>query len=68
MDVCNTSMKKSDNIRVLEYLASSQWGMFNTAQATRLGVGRTQISRMAARGTVEQVRRESNPMRESSRR
>ena len=50
-------MKKSDNIRELEWLASSQWGMFTTAQAASLGVGRTQVSRMAAGGTVEQVRR-----------
>ncbi len=50
-------MKKSDNIRELEYLASSQWGMFTTAQAAELGVGRTQISRMAGNGTVEQMRR-----------
>ena len=50
-------MRKSDNIRELEWLASSQWGIFTTAQAARLGVGRTQISRMAAGGTVEQVRR-----------
>lgn len=50
-------MRKSDNIRELEWLASSQWGMFTTAQAASLGVGRTQISRMAAGGTVEQVRR-----------
>lgn len=50
-------MKKSDNIRELEYLASSQWGLFTTAQAASLGVGRTQVSRMAEAGTIEAVRR-----------
>lgn len=55
--VYNISMKKSDNIRELEYLASSQWGMFTTAQAAALGVGRTQVSRMAGAGTIEAVRR-----------
>ena len=50
-------MKKSENIRELEYLASSQWGLFTTAQAAAIGVGRTQVSRMVGYGTVEPVRR-----------
>ena len=50
-------MRKSDNIRELEYLASSQWGMFTSAQARVLGVRGTQVSRMADSGTVELMRR-----------
>lgn len=50
-------MRKSENIRELEYLASSQWGMFTSAQARLLGVRGTQVSRMAKAGTVETMRR-----------
>lgn len=50
-------MRKSENRRELEYLASSQWGLFTTAQAAALGVGRTQVSRMVGYGMVEAVRR-----------
>lgn len=50
-------MRKSDNIRELEFLASSQWGMFTSAQARALGVRGTQVSRMADAGTVEAMRR-----------
>lgn len=50
-------MRKSDNIRELEYLASSQWGMFTSAQARLLGVRGTQVSRMADTGAVEAMRR-----------
>lgn len=50
-------MRKSDSIRELEYLASSQWGMFTSAQARALGVRGTQVSRMADSGTVELMRR-----------
>ena len=39
-------MYKSSNTRGLESLAASQWGMFTTAQAQRLGVRRNQVSRM----------------------
>lgn len=55
--VCYISMRKSENIRELEYLASSQWGMFTSAQARALGVRGTQVSRMAEAGTVEVMRR-----------
>ncbi|MBR3315757.1 MAG: type IV toxin-antitoxin system AbiEi family antitoxin domain-containing protein [Atopobiaceae bacterium] len=48
--------KKFENIRELEYLASSQWGLFTTAQAAALGVGRTQVSRMVGYGTIEPLR------------
>lgn len=57
MYVHDISMRKSDNIRELEYLASSQWGMFTSAQARALGVRGTQVSRMADAGTVELMRR-----------
>ena len=50
-------MKKSENIRELERLASSQWGLFTTAQSAAIGVGRTQIARMEGAGTIECVRR-----------
>lgn len=36
-------------------LAASQWGLFTSAQALALGVSRTQVSRMAAGGRVEQM-------------
>ena len=38
--------------RVFE-LASSQWGLFTTAQALAAGASRTQLSRLAARGRIE---------------
>lgn len=55
--VYDISMRKSENIRELECLASSQWGMFTSAQARSLGVRGTQVSRMAEAGTVEAMRR-----------
>ncbi len=48
-------MKISSNRADLEKLASSQWGMFTTAQAKRLGIQRNQIARMAKKGRVEQM-------------
>jgi len=36
-------------------LASSQWGLFTSAQAQEIGVGRTQISRMQADGRIENL-------------
>lgn len=50
-------MKISTNIQDLENLASSQWGLFTTAQAAVLGVGRTQIARLASTGRIECMRR-----------
>lgn len=50
-------MRKSENIRELEYLASSQWGMFTSAQARALGVSGTQLSRLVTAGAVELMRR-----------
>lgn len=57
IDVYDMSMKKSENMRELEYLASSQWGLFTTAQASALGVRGTQVSRMVTSGAVEVMRR-----------
>lgn len=46
-------MKKTGAIESLIELASSQWGLFTSAQALDAGVGRTQLSRMVADGRVE---------------
>lgn len=48
-------MIKSKGIAELESLASTQWGMFTTAQARDIGVGRTQIARMVSSGRTEPV-------------
>lgn len=48
-------MKKSQGIVDLESLASTQWGMFTTAQARDLGIGRTQIARMVSASRIEPV-------------
>lgn len=50
-------MKKSTDIQELEDLASSQWGLFTTAQAATLGVRRTQIARLVSSGRIECMRR-----------
>ena len=46
-------MTKTGNIESLIELASSQWGLFTSAQALAAGVSRTQLSRMATDGRVE---------------
>lgn len=48
-------MKKSEKMTELEILAASQWGLFTTAQAQRLGIQRNQISRMAEALRIEPV-------------
>lgn len=48
-------MKKSQKIKDLESLASSQWGMFTTAQAKKLGVQRNQIARMVDADQAENL-------------
>lgn len=50
-------MKTSMNINMLAELASTQWGMFTSAQALREGVSRTQLSRMLKNGRIEQMAR-----------
>ena len=46
-------MPSRDGIQRVFELAASQWGLFTTAQAIGEGAGRTQLSRMAARGRIE---------------
>ena len=46
-------MPNRENIESVFELASSQWGLFTTAQALAAGASRTQLSRLAARGRIE---------------
>lgn len=46
-------MKTSENISALTELASSQWGMFTTAQAASKGISRVQLGRMSSDGRIE---------------
>lgn len=46
-------MSRLGNIRRFEELASEQWGLITSAQALRLGVSRTQLSRMVSDGRLE---------------
>ena len=46
-------MPNRDNIEQVIELASSQWGLFTTAQALAAGASRTQLSRLAANGRIE---------------
>lgn len=50
-------MKLSENISALTELASSQWGMFTTAQAVSEGVSRVQLGRMSGDGRIEPMAR-----------
>ena len=50
-------MKTSDNISALVELASSQWGMFTTAQAAAEGMSRVQLGRMSSDGRIEPMAR-----------
>lgn len=51
------SMKTRENISALTELASSQWGMFTTAQAASEGVSRVQLGRMSSDGRIEPMAR-----------
>lgn len=55
--VYNIGMKRSENISALIELASSQWGMFTTAQAASEGVSRVQLGRMSSDGRIEPMAR-----------
>ena len=46
-------MPNRENIENVFELASSQWGLFTTAQALATGASRTQLSRLVARGRIE---------------
>lgn len=46
-------MKEQSAILKLEEIAASQWGMFTTAQAQKMGVRRNEIARLAANGRIE---------------
>jgi predicted transcriptional regulator of viral defense system len=48
-------MKAMTVLRVLADLTGSQWGMVTTAQAARIGVGRLELSRLAADGHLERL-------------
>jgi hypothetical protein len=48
-------MKSSANISELQLLAASQWGLFSSAQAQNIGVGRPQLSRMTSDGRIENL-------------
>ena len=50
-------MKTSENISVLTELASSQWGMFTTAQAASKDISRVQLGRMSSDGRIEPMAR-----------
>lgn len=50
-------MKTFENINSLAELASTQWGMFTSAQALAEGVSRTQLSRMLNDGRIEKMTR-----------
>lgn len=53
--VYKVNMKRSDAYIDLQALASSQWGMFTSAQAVRLGIARVQLRRMADDGRLERM-------------
>jgi predicted transcriptional regulator of viral defense system len=46
-------MSQLEHIAKLTEIASSQWGLFTTAQAKRVGVERVQLSRLADRKMIE---------------
>lgn len=50
-------MKTNKNISALMEVASSQWGMFTTAQAASEGVSRVQLGRMSSDGRIEPMAR-----------
>ncbi|MFC0627566.1 type IV toxin-antitoxin system AbiEi family antitoxin domain-containing protein [Kribbella deserti] len=51
-----SGMQSVDVLETLELLASSQWGLVTTAQASEAGVSKMHLSRLADRGTVHRVR------------
>ncbi|MEG1561885.1 MAG: type IV toxin-antitoxin system AbiEi family antitoxin domain-containing protein [Raoultibacter sp.] len=51
----NIDMKKTGSRESLYSLASSQWGLFTSAQALVLGVNRIQLARMLGDGRIESV-------------
>ncbi len=51
--VYNLNMKSFTNIKNLAELASTQWGMFTSAQAQTEGISRVQLSRMVKDGRIE---------------
>lgn len=51
----NSSMKETTAISRLEEGASSQWGMFTTAQAEQHGVSRQHIAQLLKRGQIERA-------------
>ena len=55
--VYNLNMKSFTNITNLAELASTQWGMFTSAQAQAEGVSRVQLSRMVKDGRIETLTR-----------
>jgi len=48
-------MKQMDDIRKLSELSESQWGMFTTAQAERIGVERWQLSGLFKKKHIERL-------------
>ncbi|MDR1999552.1 MAG: type IV toxin-antitoxin system AbiEi family antitoxin domain-containing protein [Frankiaceae bacterium] len=48
-------MKATAALRELADLTASQWGMATSAQAARLGIGRLELSRLAASGHLERL-------------
>lgn len=48
-------MKQLDDIKKLAEIASSQWGMFTTAQAEKLDVSRLQLSRLVEKEQIERL-------------
>jgi len=46
-------MKQLDDIKELSRIASSQWGMFTAAQASRIGITRLQLSRLSEKEQIE---------------
>lgn len=53
--VYNLYMPNRENIQRTFDLASSQWGLFTTAQALAEGTSRTQLSRLVSKGRIDPV-------------
>lgn len=53
--VYNINMPNRENIEQVVELATSQWGLFTSAQALTVGASRTQLSRMAANRRIDPV-------------
>lgn len=50
-----TTMRSKDALRALAEITAYQWGMVTSAQASMLGVGRLELSRLAADGLLERL-------------